>query len=476
MHRIDYIILIVYFVGIVVLAGFFSRSQRSLKDYLMGGGKIPWWAAALAGIATITSAISYIGAVGLGYSTNFSFLQYRLAIPIAVLIICVVILPFFFKLRLYSIYEYLEKRFNLTVRLLGSGLFILFKSCFLAIGIYAPAIILSALTGINMMWVVLITGVVTTLYTMAGGMKAVIWTDIPQLIIKFGSIFVIIAIAVMKIDGGVHTAWDLAYEHGKFEFFNFSTDLSTPYTVWSGIIGGTFLMVAQFGTDQAEMQRFLTVDALRKANIAFIASLLVATLIGFLIFFEGAVLFAFFQSKGITNIPTNQVFIRFVVEELPVGFRGFLIAALFAAAMSTISGVLNSLTTVTLSDFYNRFREKEASVRQARIVTLAFGLFSTLLACLGGVLGNLLEAATTINNFFGGALVGVFLLGMLSKRAGPKGALGGFIIGFLTVVYVACFTRVAYMWYSAFGGITTIVAGWLISRICKEKGKKVLPE
>jgi len=468
MHQVDYIILIAYFIGVVVLAGFFSKSQKSLKDFLMGGGTIPWWAAAFAGIATVTSAISYIGAVGLGYSTDFSFLQYRLAIPIAIFVICVIILPFFFRLKLYSIYEYLEKRFNLTVRLVGSGLFVLFKSCYLAIGIYAPAIILSTLTGMDILWIVLITGVVTTLYTMAGGMKAVIWTDVPQLLIMLGGIFVIIGVAVAGIDGGFGKVFQVASAHDKFRFFNTSMDLTDTYTVWSGIIGGTFLMVSQFGTDQAEMQRFLTVDSLRKANYAFIASLLVATLIGFLIFFEGAVLFAFYQQRGQTAIETNQVFIRFVIDELPIGFRGFLIAALFAAAMSTISSVLNSLTTVTLSDFYNRFRETEASVKLARGVTLTIGIFSTLLACLGGLLGNLLEAATSVINFFGGALVGVFLLGMLSKRVGPKGALTGFLVGFSTVIAVAGFTDVSYMWYSAIGGITTLMVGNLVSAIGNE--------
>lgn len=469
MHQIDYIILISYFVGVVVLAGFFSKSQRSLKDYLMGGGTIPWWAAAFAGIATVTSAISYIGAVGLGYSTDFSFLQYRLAIPIAIFVICVIILPFFFRLKLYSIYEYLEKRFNLTIRLVGSGLFILFKSCYLAIGIYAPAIILSTLTGMDITWIVLITGLVTTAYTMAGGMKAVIWTDVPQLLIMLGGIFVIIAVAVAGIEGGFSSVFEVAETHQKFRYFNTSTDLTDTYTIWSGIIGGTFLMISQFGTDQAEMQRFLTVDSLRKANYAFIASLLVATLIGFLIFFEGAVLFAFYQQRGQTDIATNQVFIRFVIDELPIGFRGFLIAALFAAAMSTISSVLNSLTTVTLSDFYNRFREKEASVKLARGVTLAIGIFSTLLACFGGLLGNLLEAATSVINFFGGALVGVFLLGMLSKRVGPKGALAGFLVGFATVIAVAGLTDISFMWYSAVGGITTLLVGNIVSAIVNER-------
>lgn len=469
MHSIDYIILITYFLGVVGLAGFFSKSQKSLKDFLMGGGTIPWWAAAVAGIATVTSAISYIGAVGLGFSTDFSFLQYRLALPAAIFVICVVILPFFFNLRVYSIYEYLEKRFSLAVRLVGSGLFILFKSSFLAIGIYAPAIIISVLTGLDIVLIVLITGVLTTVYTLMGGMKAVIWTDVPQLLIMLGGIFVIIFVAINGIDGGFAEVLALGKEHGKFNYFNFSLSLTDTYTVWGGIIGGTFLIISQFGTDQAEMQRFLTVDSLNKSRYAFIASVLVATLLGFLIFFEGATLFAFYQQRGRTDIETNQVFIRFVIDELPVGFRGFLISALFAAAMSTISSVLNSLTTVYLSDFYNRFRSREASVSLARIVTLAIGLFSTGLACLGGYLGNILEAATSIINFFGGALVGVFLLGMLSRRAGPKGALSGFAAGFLTVLCVASFTGVSYMWYSAIGGTLTFLVGILTSSLLKEK-------
>lgn len=435
----------------------------------MGGGSIPWWAAAVAGIATVTSAISYIGAVGLGYSSDFSFLQYRLALPFAILVICVVILPFFFKLKVYSIYEYLEKRFNLTVRLVGSGLFILFKSCFLAVGIYAPAIIISVLTGVDIILIVLVTGILTTAYTMMGGMKAVIWTDVPQLVIMLGGIVVIIAVAINGIEGGFSEVLALGKENGKFNYFNFSTSLTDTYTVWSGVIGGTFLIISQFGTDQAEMQRFLTVDSLNKSRYAFIASVLVATLIGFIIFFEGATLFAFYQQRGRTDIETNQVFIRFVIDELPVGFRGFLIAALFAAAMSTISSVLNSLTTVYLSDFYNRFWSREASVPLARTVTLVIGLFSTGLACFGGRLGNILEAATSIINFFGGALVGVFLLGMLSKNAGPKGALTGFAAGFLVVLAVATLTDISYMWYSAIGGTATLISGNLTSFFLKEK-------
>lgn len=434
----------------------------------MGSGNIPWWAAALSGIATVASAISYIGGVGLGFSSDFSFLQYRLALPIAILVICVIVLPFFYNLKVYSIYGYLERRFSLTIRLLASGLFIAFKCCFLAIGIYAPAIILSVITGIGIIWIVLITGILTTLYTLMGGIKAVIWTDVPQLIIMLGGIFMIIGVGVAGVDGGFSEVLRVGSEHDKFNYINTSTSFSDTYTVWGGIIGGAFLIISQFGTDQAEMQRFLTVDSLKKSNLALIISILFSSLLGFLIFFEGAVLFAFYEQRGQTNISTNEVFIRFVIDELPVGIRGFLVAAVFAAAMSTISSVLNSMTTVFLTDFYNRFREKEATVSLARMVTMIIGFLSTLLACLGGYLGNVLEASTTIINFFGGALVGLFLLGMLNKHAGPKGALTGFILGFLAVLATAGLTNVSYMWYSAIGGTVTFLTGSVVSVLLKE--------
>lgn len=468
MHSVDYTIIIIYFLGIVLLASFFGKSQKSLKDFLLGNGQIPWWAAAFSGIATITSAISYIGAVDLGFNHDFSFLQYRLSMPLALLIICGVILPFFFKLNVYSIYEYLEKRFNAVVRMLGSGLFILFKSSFLAVGIYAPAIIINQLTGMDIIVVAVLTGLITTIYTLVGGMKAVVWTDVPQLLIMLGGIFLIIVVAVSGVNGGLLEAVKIADENDKFRYFNFSKDFTETYTVWGGIIGGFFLTISQFGTDQTEIQRFLTVKSVRKANLALIVSMIFAAGIGALIFFEGAMLFAFYEQRGQTNVGTNQVFMKFAMEELPIGTKGFLVSALFAASMSTISSVLNSLTTVFLSDFYTRFRKKEASVGYARRVTLTIGLFSTLLACFGGYLGNVLEAATSIINFFGGALVGMFLLGMLSRRTGPTGAIVGFIAGFTAVLLTTVGTDISFMWYSAIGATMTIVVGSLTSIIMKE--------
>ena len=468
MHVLDYIFLAGYFLIVFLIGSFFSTSQRSLKDYFLGSRNIPWWAAAFSGIATVVSAISYIGGVGLGFSSDFSFLQYRLGLPIALLVICVIILPFFYNLQLYSIYEYLERRFNTAARLIASGIFLVFKCCYLAIAIYAPALIMEVVTGIDIIYIVLITGVATTLYTLLGGIKSVIWTDTLQLVIMLGGIFLVIGTVVFRVDGGLETVMTTGMEHGRFRYFNYSWSLTDTYTILNGIIGGTFLMISQFGTDQSELQRFLTTRSLKRSILALISSMVVATVLGFLIFFEGISIFAFYEQTGNTDIPGNEVFVRFVMEELPAGLRGFLLAGLFAAAMSTISSVLNSLTTVFLSDFYQRFSGREAGVKTARVTTLVFGVVATLLACLGGLFGNILETAMATINFFGGSLVGLFLLGMITRRATARGALGGFFIGFLAVLTVATCTQTAYMWYSAIAALVTFFAGYLISRLRPE--------
>lgn len=471
MQDLDYIVLGVYFLVVFAVGGVFARSQRSLKDYFLGSRNIPWWAAAFSGIATIVSAISYIGGVGLGYSTDFSFLQYRLAVPLSLLIIVVVLLPFFYNLQLYSVYEYLEKRFSLAVRLTGSTIFVLFKICYLALAIYAPAIIIEVWSGFNILWIVVATGVITTLYTLLGGIKSVIWTDTLQLVVLLGGVLVVIGVAAAGVDHGLAGVLTIGQASHKFDYIDSSLSLTERYTVWNGIIGGTFLMVSQFGTDQTEMQRFLTTRSLKRSVVAIAFSLFAATILGFLIFFEGASIFAFYAQKGAAAINSNQVFVKFVLEELPVGMRGFLIAGLFAAAMSTISSVLNSLTTVTLTDFYNRFRKKEASVLLARTTTLCLGLLATLLAGFGGYFGNVLETAMTIINFFGGCLVGLFLLGMLSRKANTGGVLIGFAVGFTAVALVAAFTDVAYMWYSAINATVTFGTGWAASLLLSEKEK-----
>jgi Na+/proline symporter len=242
--------------------------------------------------------------------------------------------------------------------------------------------------------------------------------------------------------------------------------LAEPYTLLGCVLGGTFLMIAQFGADQTEMQRFLSTASLRRAGWALGSSMIVATALGFVLFFVGTALFVFYAQhpdKAGMGFDSNRIFAKFITEEIPPGLTGLMVGAVLAASMSTVSSVLNSLATVSVSDFYQKAGRREASVRLARIVTCGFGLAGTIAACFGSVFGNVLEATMTISNFFGGSLVGVFLLGMLSRRANATGALAGMAGSLVVVLSVSAFTKVAGMWFGAVSSLSAFGIGYLVS-------------
>ena len=459
----DYAIIICYF-SLIIGVGVAFRRQKSLRDYFLGGNSVPWWAATFSGIATILSAVSYLGAPGIGFTGDYRLHQYRLGLPFAILILCWIMLPFFYRTQRYSIYEYFEERFDLRARLFASGLFIVLKTCFLGLAIYAPALVIRQMFGISIWYIVGFVGVITTLYTMLGGIKAVIWTDTVQLFILMGGLFVVASIALSRIDGGLAAVIALGQAHDKFRFFDFSWDLDTPYTVWAGFVGGGIFLLSQYGSDQAELQRFLATRSLRDARLAILVTLLVTFAVGVGTFFIGSILFAFYTQmpeKGGLGVASNDIFPKFIIEELPIGVKGLLIAAVLAAAMSTISSVLNSVTTVIISDFYNRFSRRDATVAIARTVTVALGLCGVLLGGFAGSLGNILVMSMKLSGFFGGPMVGLFLLGMTCKRATGDGAFFGLCLGMAVTFSLGLLTDVSFLWYAAFSAATTYGTGFL---------------
>lgn len=468
MTALDYLVVVAYFAATATLALTLSGRQKSLRDFFLGNRNVPWWLAAFSGIATIVSGASYLGGPGVAYKGDFALLQYRLALPLAIFVLCAVLLPFFYRLQVYSIYEYLGRRFDLRVRLAASGLFVLLKTAYLAIVIYTPALVLSQVTGIPVLGIVLATGLVTTAYTFAGGLKAVVWTDALQLIVLAGGLGVALFLITRGVDGGLGAVIQHAEAADKLRFFNFSLSLSDPYTLVGCVVGGTFLMIAQFGADQTEIQRFLSTSSLRRAGYALGSSMVVAAALGFFLFFIGTALFVFYAQhpeKGGIGFNSNRIFAKFIAEEMPSGLTGLMVGAVLAASMSTASSVLNSLATVTIADLYQRDGHRTASVGLARAVTCAFGLIGTIAACFGGAFGNVLEATINISNFFGGSLVGVFLLGMLSSRANATGALAGLIGGLGTVLLVAFATPVAGMWFGAISALSAFGIGYVASRL-----------
>ncbi|MBM3874976.1 MAG: hypothetical protein FJ382_14850, partial [Verrucomicrobia bacterium] len=284
MSYLDHFIVAAYLLVVCGISAVFAGRQKSLREYFVGSNGIPWYAAAASGVATIASAASFLGGPGVAFSGNLQLLQYRLAMPIVLGVICGMILPLFFRLQLYSIYEYLERRFDSRVRLLASGLFLLLKASYLAICIFAPALVLARLSGVSIEWIVIAVGGVTAAYTMVGGIKAVVWTDTFQLVIFLGSIALVLLLIAARVEGGAPEVLRIAGENGRLSFFNFDFDLSQPYTFWAGLFGGTIFTLSQFGVDQAEVQRYLTTSTIRQSNIAMISSMIAAALVGLSIF------------------------------------------------------------------------------------------------------------------------------------------------------------------------------------------------
>lgn len=466
MTTVDIGIVVVYFLAILLIGTVFCREQKSLKEYFLGSRNIPWWAAACSGIATLASAVGYLGAPGLAFKSDLSYLQLRLAVLPALIVICLLLIPFFYRLELYTAYEYLERRFDLKTRLLASGLFFLLKCFYLGIVIYAPALVITQISGLPFPAVILMSGAFTTLYTMLGGMRAVIWTDTLQLGVLLAGIAVAIGIVIGRVDGGMAEVLAVAEAGNKLRVFDFSTSLTTEFTALGGLVGGTFFLLAQNGVDQAELQRFLTTSSVANSRRAVIGTMLVSAVYGVALFLLGSALYVFYLQNPEKNgfaVNPDAVFPKFILEELPSGIRGLVIAGIFSAGMSTVSAVLNSLTTVTLADFYRRLTGRAGSVAMARWVTIAIGAAGTGVAFFGGSFGGILVAAGKISNFFGGSLVGVFLLGMLTRRANGWGAFLGALTGLAAVAWLSLFTQVSWLWHSAFSATIAFVSGILFS-------------
>lgn len=472
MDILDTCIILAYLIATLGVGWFVGTGQKTIRDFFHGDRNIPWWAAMCSGVATIVSGVSYLGSPGLAFSTNYNWLQFRLAVPFALLIICCVLLPLFYRMGVYSIYEYLEQRFDRRTRLLAAGMFVLLKCGYLSVVIYASSLVLAEIIPLPFVAITAATGVVTALYTLVGGIKAVIWTDTLQLVVFAGGIVATILVITFQVEGGIPAIIDIADRSGRLDFFNFSTDWTQTYTLWGCVFGGMFMIVSQFGTDQAEIQRYLTTRTARDANVAMIFSQLALVIVGFGLFFIGTALFAFYSlhpEKGGLESSANRIYVKFIVEEMPVGMKGVLVAAVLAASMSTISSVLNSLATVALADLLPAISKRALTLTNARWITLLFGGITTLLACFGGQFGNLLDASNRIINLFGGSLVGTFLLGTFCRNAHAQGAFWGLIWGTIAVAILEVATDVSFMWFGPFSAGISFFTGWLISSIWRAR-------
>lgn len=468
---LDYTVFVVYMLASVAIGVWFVREQRTVKDYFLAGQSMNWFVVAISVIAALFSGISYLGAPTEVFEHDLTYAVSLLSFLVATPVVIVVFLPFFYRLKLYSAYEYLEKRFDLQVRVWSAAMFIIRVVFYLALAIYAPALALAAVTGLPLWFSILSVGLLTTVYTTFGGMKAVIWTDVMQFFVLFGGQLAIAWVAISRIPGGLTGTFDLAAQAGHLKFANFDWSLTARVTFWGALLGGLFNNLVQMGTDQISVQRYLTAKSLPEARKSLWFKLAVTIPLVLVFYLMGAVLFSYYHTYP-DRLPLDlkqkdRILPYFVVSELPRGLPGILIAAIFAATMSTVSAGINALSTASIVDFYQRFRSQvpppEALLRLSKWLTCFYGLLATATAFLMPLLGTLIEATNKVMGMLGGPLLGVFLLGMLSKRANAFGTLLGAFFGSLVLGYIVFQTKVSFLWYALIGCLVTMALGYLFS-------------
>ena len=475
LNRLDFAIIAAYLVGITLFGLRFRQRQRTLRDYFLAGRDIPWWAIALSIVAAETSTLTVISIPGLAYDTNFTFLQVVVGYVVGRFVIAFVLLPHYFRGDLFTAYELIEKRFGPHLRTLTSGLFLVTRAAAEGVRVYAVSIVVSIALGTGEIASIAIITALTLVYTFEGGLAAVIWTDVVQTVIYVVGTLLGIATIVNFVPGGWTHIHQVAVAADKFRVFDFTPTFWKPYTFWAGVIGGAFLTTASHGTDQLIVQRLLAARGLRQSKAALLSSG-AAILFQFGLFLLlGVMLFAYYMVPSSHFGKADRIYPTFIVTHMPHGISGLLIAAILAAAMSNLSAALNSLSSSTMVDLYLRLHtqtDEQRRMRLSRISTLIWAtvLFALAVLCLHRV-SRVIEVGLQIASVAYGALLGVFLLGVLTHRANQLGAAVGMLCGFAIEVYLWQFTVVPFTWWVMLGTMVTFSVGYSCSLLFQEERK-----
>ncbi len=467
LNRIDFAIIAIYLVGITLFGLRFRRRQRTLRDYFLAGRDIPWWAISLSIVAAETSTLTIISIPGLAYDTNLTFLQVVLGYVAGRFIISFVLLPHYFRGDLYTAYELIEKRFGPNLRSLTSALFLLTRAAAEGVRVYAVSIVVSIALGTGEVASIAIITLLTLIYTFEGGLAAVIWTDVVQTAIYVGGTLLGIVTIIHYVPGGWVHIHQIAAANGKLRIFDFTLSFWKPYTFWAGFVGGMFLTTAGHGTEQLFVQRLLAARSQRQSVTALLSSGAVILFQFGLFLMLGVMLFAYYMLPSAHFGKADRIYPTFIVTQMPHGIAGLLIAAILAAAMSNLSAALNSLSSSTILDLFLRFRPQTDERRRmvlSRFATVAWAvvLFSLAILSLHKA-GRVVEVGLQIASISYGALLGVFLLGILTRRATETGAAIGMLCGFAIEVYLGKFTAVPWTWWVAIGTFTTFSVGYSLS-------------
>ncbi|WP_034893147.1 sodium:solute symporter [Gillisia sp. Hel_I_29] len=568
MQLLDWVVLIGTLTFIVAFGVYKTRNSKNVKDYIKGGGDAQWWTIGLSVMATQASAITFLSTPGQAYHDGMGFVQFYFGLPIAMVIICMVFIPIYHKLQVYTAYEYLETRFDLKTRTLTALLFLTQRGLSAGITIFAPAIILSAVLGWNLTTLTILIGVLVIVYTVSGGTKAVNVTQKQQMAVIFGGMFAAFFLIISYLPENINfsNALQIAGANGKMNVLDFSFDLSNRYTFWSGIIGGTFLALSYFGTDQSQVQRYLTGRSVKEMQLGLLFNGLLKVPMQFFILLVGVMVFVFYQfnqaplnfnpaaERAVLNseyaseyqrlmdrneqlqnekhnvaiqygeslkspsseettiykdkmmqldvaendtrekakkiiaatkqdVETNDkdyVFIHFILNNLPRGLIGLLLAVILSAAMSSTASELNALASTTTIDIYKRNLKSEISeeklVKASKYFTLGWGIIAIIFASFANLFDNLIQLVNIIGSIFYGNVLGIFLLAFFIKYVNSNAVFIAAIITQIIVIFAYVFDTMEYLWLNLLGCGLVILIAIILQTIIYSPNKKLIDD
>jgi len=461
LHPLDLAIVVTYLAAVIAAGLWFGRRQQTTRQYFLASKNVPWWAIAASIVATETSTITFISVPGTAWAQggDFRFLQVVLGYVVARLIIASIFMPWYFRGELVTVYELLQTRFGPSVKALAASLFVIMRTIADGVRLLLTAYVLSAMMkSVDVTTTIVALGAIMIVFTLIGGIEAIVWIEVVQLIIYAGG--AIAAAFVLLQSVGFEEAVTVGAAAGKFRLFDFSFDLTKTFTFWSGLIGGTFLTLSTHGTDQYMVQRYLCTDRPRSAAKAVIASG-IAVFVQFTLFlFIGVLLFAYYGTAAPVSAP-DQIFPHFIANHMPVGLSGLVVAAILAAAMSSS---LNSIAGTIVSDL-TRPRDERSAMRLSRILTVVAGIAQIAVGvALQRTDRSALSIALSIASFINGPILGVFFLGA-TRRATTRPALVGMSAGIVAVAVVYSTTTVAWPWFTVIGSMTTLLTGLAMAQL-----------
>lgn len=474
---LDLLSFIIYIALLLYIGYWFSQRSNDTEDYFRGGKRVPAWAAGISIIATKLSAVTFMSIPAKVFATDWLYILIPLNGLFLAYFVVKVVLPFFHRLNITSAYEYLERRFNVVVRFLGSLSYLLWEISRIGILLLLPAIVISVVLQIDIYLCIALIGIVATLYTLLGGIEAVVWTDVLQVLIMFGGIVLALIIMIYKTDGTIPELIQTAASQHKLRVFDFNFDFTTA-TVWVIMIGWIG-RIQEYVSTQSIVQRFVTVKDEREAGKSMWISAIVVLPIIVFFYLAGTGLFLFYQEFPQALDPNleqlDAILPYFVITQLPAGIAGLVIAAIFAAAMSSLDSGIHSMSTVITTDWYRRFSSnytEKQSLKLAKYLVVILGIFGTVSAMLmaGLPIQSLFDQLMLIMGLFGGGLAGMFLLGMLSKRANTTGVLIGFFVSAFVQYAVSFHTNIHFLLYSVTGLASCFVIGYIASMFSPTKG------